>query len=85
MAHKNNPFFKLRSSTAIVKVEQDILEAQERERELRKQRVSLYGSARRTKVNEGGGEVARIEEHSSTLSSLNDFPVEDLPGTSQTG
>lgn len=43
-AAKENPFFKLRSSTSLVKVEQDIREAQEREKELHKQRMSLYGS-----------------------------------------
>lgn len=41
---RENPFFKLRSTATVVKVEQDIREAQERERELRKQRVSLYSS-----------------------------------------
>ncbi|KAG7486829.1 hypothetical protein JOB18_040159 [Solea senegalensis] len=40
---KDNPFFKLRSSKNIVKVERDIREAQEREKELHKQRISLYG------------------------------------------
>lgn len=39
---RENPFFKLRSSATVVKVEQDIRETQERERELRKQRISLY-------------------------------------------
>ncbi|KAF7213120.1 putative LOC107382221-like protein [Nothobranchius furzeri] len=38
-----NPFFKLRSSTNLEKMKQDILEAKERERELRKMRSSLYG------------------------------------------
>ncbi|XP_019718185.1 uncharacterized protein DDB_G0284459 [Hippocampus comes] len=40
---KENPFFKLRSLTNGIKVEQDIREAQEREKELRKQRINLYG------------------------------------------
>ncbi|RVE76310.1 hypothetical protein OJAV_G00008290 [Oryzias javanicus] len=44
---KQNPFFKLRSSDHLVKVKQEILQAQEREREFRNQRISLYG---------GGGE-----------------------------
>ncbi|XP_030208530.1 uncharacterized protein misp3 [Gadus morhua] len=43
---KENPFFKLRPSLAVDKVEQDIREAQQRERELRRQRTSLYGAAR---------------------------------------
>jgi len=42
---KENPFFKLRPSLSVEKVEQDIREAQERERELRRQRTSLYGAA----------------------------------------
>uniref|UniRef100_A0A4W5NSN2 Uncharacterized protein n=1 Tax=Hucho hucho TaxID=62062 RepID=A0A4W5NSN2_9TELE len=41
---KENPFFKLRSSSVSQdKVEQDIREAREREKELRRQRSSLYG------------------------------------------
>ncbi|KAG7491589.1 hypothetical protein MATL_G00005300 [Megalops atlanticus] len=41
---KENPFFKLRSSMSLKpQVEQDIREARERERELRRQRNSLYG------------------------------------------
>ncbi|XP_077381722.1 uncharacterized protein misp3 [Festucalex cinctus] len=43
MLPQENPFFKLRSLTNGVKVEKDIREAQEREKELRKQRISLYG------------------------------------------
>lgn len=81
---RENPFFKLRPSITLVKVEQDIREAQERERELHKQRISLYGG------NEGvpGGDVgagrerpACIEEKSPTVlfSSL-DGPAE--PGLS---
>ncbi|XP_072319574.1 uncharacterized protein misp3 [Eucyclogobius newberryi] len=78
---KENPFFKLRSSTSVVKVEQDIREAQERERELRKQRINLYG----TQVEGEGGRPAAIEEHSRTLSSLKALPVQDLPDPSQNG
>lgn len=41
---KENPFFKLRSSLSLrPDVQQDIREAREREKELRKQRTSLYG------------------------------------------
>ncbi|XP_051940642.1 uncharacterized protein misp3 isoform X2 [Hippocampus zosterae] len=50
MLPKENPFFKLRSLTNDIKVEQDIREAQEREKELRKQRINLYG---------GGGDGGR--------------------------
>uniref|UniRef100_W5MNM2 A-kinase anchor protein 2 C-terminal domain-containing protein n=1 Tax=Lepisosteus oculatus TaxID=7918 RepID=W5MNM2_LEPOC len=43
---RENPFFKLRSSMSLKpEVEQDIREAQQRERELRRQRFSLYGTA----------------------------------------
>ncbi|XP_051568191.1 mitotic interactor and substrate of PLK1-like [Myxocyprinus asiaticus] len=43
---KENPFFKLRSSMSLrPEVEQDIKEAKERERELRRQRNSHYGGA----------------------------------------
>ncbi|TRY98279.1 hypothetical protein DNTS_014162 [Danionella cerebrum] len=43
---KENPFFKLRpSATVHSQVELDIKEAKERERELQKQRTSLYGAA----------------------------------------
>lgn len=51
---RENPFFKLRSSATLVKVEQDIREGQERERELRKQRISLYSSKE-------GGHRSRFE------------------------
>lgn len=67
-----NPFFKLRSSTTLVKVEQDIREAQERERELHKQRINLYGGKEGAKGGGGGGgrgRPASIEEKSPTLSS----------------
>ncbi|XP_066522654.1 uncharacterized protein [Hoplias malabaricus] len=41
---KDNPFFKLRSSLSLrPDVEQEIREAREREKELRKQRTRLYG------------------------------------------
>ncbi|KAM9818769.1 uncharacterized protein ACBT44_008892 [Syngnathus typhle] len=43
MLPKKNPFFKLRSLTNAIEVERDIREAQEREKELRKQRINLYG------------------------------------------
>ncbi|KAG9338753.1 hypothetical protein JZ751_025189 [Albula glossodonta] len=49
---KENPFFKLRSSMSLKpKVEQDIREARQRERELRRQRNSLYGA-----TGNGGGQ-----------------------------
>ncbi|XP_077575902.1 uncharacterized protein misp3 [Stigmatopora nigra] len=68
MLSKENPFFKLRSLTNDVKVEQDIREAQEREKELRKQRINLYG------VTEIGGhgrpvDLERRSVHSSGLES----------------
>lgn len=62
---RENPFFKLRSSATLVKVEQDIREAQERERELRKQRISLY----RGKESERRVRSAAKEERSRRLSS----------------
>lgn len=73
---RENPFFKLRPSTTLVKVEQDIREAQERERELHKQRISLYGGnegVTRGDVEGGRERPASIEEKSPTLlfSSLN--------------
>ncbi|XP_040003061.1 uncharacterized protein si:ch211-207j7.2 [Xiphias gladius] len=86
VAPKENPFFKLRSSTNLVKVEQDIRETQEREKELRKQRISLYGETGRAKGGEGGGggRPAIIEAKSPTLSSssLNGLAVPDIPGSS---
>ncbi|XP_054634112.1 uncharacterized protein misp3 isoform X2 [Dunckerocampus dactyliophorus] len=57
MTSKKNPFFKLRTPTNVIKVEQDIREAQEREKELRKQRVHLYGDEGGTMG--GGGGVRR--------------------------
>ncbi|XP_045061799.1 uncharacterized protein misp3 [Coregonus clupeaformis] len=57
---KENPFFKLRSSSVSQdKVEQDIREAREREKELRRQRSSLYGGG-------GGGRPASREVQSHT-------------------
>nr|XP_019939409.1 PREDICTED: uncharacterized protein MISP3 [Paralichthys olivaceus] len=64
VAPKDNPFFKLRSSTNVVKVEQDIWETQEREKELRKQRLSLYGRKGGVK----GGGVEKPEEKIPTMS-----------------
>lgn len=61
---RENPFFKLRSSATLVKVEQDIREAQERERELRKQRISLYRSR-----SEGGERVRSGASSTSSSSS----------------
>ncbi|GAA6232343.1 uncharacterized protein LOC108875945 isoform X1 [Lates japonicus] len=90
VAPKENPFFKLRSSTNLVKVEQDIREAQEREKELRKQRISLYGGTGGAKGGGGGrgggggGQPASIEGKSPTLSSssLNGLAVPNSPGSS---
>lgn len=42
---KENPFFKLRPSANVGKVEQEICEAKEREKELRQQRTSVYRGA----------------------------------------
>lgn len=66
VASKENPFFKLRSSTNLVKVKQDILDAQEREKELRNQRISLYGGSSGAKG--GGGRSIGVEETSSMSS-----------------
>lgn len=91
MAPKENPFFKLRSSTNLVKVERDIREAQEREKELRKQRSSLYGSTGGAKEGSGGGggsgRPSSIDAKSPRLSSssLNGLAVPDLPGSSSRG
>ncbi|XP_029004879.2 uncharacterized protein LOC114854538 [Betta splendens] len=49
---RENPFFKLRPSTNVGKVEQEIREAKEREKELREQRSSVQRAARGAK---GGG------------------------------
>ncbi|XP_034044465.1 uncharacterized protein LOC117526513 [Thalassophryne amazonica] len=61
---KENRFFKLRSSTALVKVEQDIKEAQEREKELCKQRTRLYAGPR---VPGGGGGLGRGDKDGGGL------------------
>ncbi|XP_076584427.1 uncharacterized protein misp3 [Chaetodon auriga] len=90
---KENPFFKLRSSSNLVKVEQDIREAQEREKEFHKQRISLYGGTEGVKGGGrqgggGGGGVrpASIEGKGPTSSSsLNGLVVPDLPGSSSRG
>nr|XP_020452756.1 uncharacterized protein LOC109958450 [Monopterus albus] len=81
---KENPFFKLRSSVKKVKVEQDIRETQEREKELRKQRMSLYGCTGGAK---GGGRPDSIEGKSLTLSSssANGLAVLDSSDSSSTG
>lgn len=50
---RENPFFKLRSSNPVLRVEQDIREAQDREKELYRQRISLYGGLEGAKA--GGG------------------------------
>ncbi|XP_034397232.1 uncharacterized protein si:ch211-207j7.2 isoform X2 [Cyclopterus lumpus] len=78
-AHKENPFFKLRPSTNVIKVEQDIREAQEREKDLHKQRASLYGG-RGERVG-GGRPLTTL----SPSSSLNGLAVPDLPGSSSRG
>ncbi|XP_035856084.1 uncharacterized protein si:ch211-207j7.2 isoform X2 [Sander lucioperca] len=85
---KENPFFKLRTSTNVVKVEQDIREAQEREKELHRQRISLYGGTEGAKGGGGGGErPVSTEGKSPTLSSssLSGLSVPDLPGSSSRG
>ncbi|XP_024262877.2 uncharacterized protein LOC112238537 [Oncorhynchus tshawytscha] len=62
---KENPFFKLRSSSVSQdKVEQDIREAREREKELRRQRSSLYGGG--GGGGGGGGRPASREVQSPT-------------------
>ncbi|KAL3066897.1 hypothetical protein OYC64_016774 [Pagothenia borchgrevinki] len=83
-APKENPFFKLRSSTNVVKVEKDIREAQEREKELHKQRISLYGG---TEGAGGGGGPVIAEGKTPTLSSssLNGLAVPELPVSSSRG
>lgn len=87
---RENPFFKLRPSTTLDKVEQDIREAQERERELHKQRISLYGGKEGEKgggVGEGGGgRPASIGEKSPTLSSsLNRLAGSDSSSRGESG
>ena len=75
VALKDNPFFKLRSSTNVTKVEQDIREAQEREKELRKQRMSLYGGA-------GGVQVGGETIPTMSSSSLNGPAIPEVPDSS---
>ncbi|KAJ8415971.1 hypothetical protein AAFF_G00379930 [Aldrovandia affinis] len=59
---RENPFFRLRSSLSLrPEVEQDIREARQRERELRRQRTSLYGT-----TGAGGGRPASQETRSPT-------------------
>ncbi|CAL8332965.1 unnamed protein product [Merluccius merluccius] len=83
---KENPFFKLRSSLSVDKVEQDIREAQEREKELRRLRTSLYGAMgagteERTRggrgVNGGGVQLSPcpISSQSFNLPALPAQPV----------
>lgn len=70
---RENPFFKLRSSNTVLRVEQDIREAQDREQELYRQRISLYGSKESPKEGGGGpegGKEDREERKSFTLSPL---------------
>lgn len=67
---RENPFFKLRSSNTVLRVEQDIREAQDREQELYKQRISLYGSKESPKEGGGGGPEDGKEKKSFTLSPL---------------
>ncbi|XP_059187840.1 uncharacterized protein misp3 [Centropristis striata] len=81
VAPKENPFFKLRSSTNVVKVEKDILEAQEREKELHKQRISLYGGTQGAK---GEGKPVSTGEKLSS-SSLNGLAGPDVPSSSSRG
>ncbi|KAK5865953.1 hypothetical protein PBY51_020183 [Eleginops maclovinus] len=88
-APKENPFFKLRLSTNLVKVEQDIREAQEREKDLHKQRISLYGGTESTKgagVGVGGPVIiAEGKTHMLSSSSPNGLAVPDLPGSLSRG
>ncbi|XP_048870110.1 uncharacterized protein misp3 [Brienomyrus brachyistius] len=70
---KENPFFKLRSSLSLrPKVEQDIRETRERERELRRQRNSLHG-----------GEIPRTASGrpANTKTRISSTPRYSLPST----
>lgn len=69
---RENPFFKLRSSNTVLRVEQDIREAQDREQELYRQRISLYGSQESPKEEgrRGGGGPEDGKEQTFTLSPL---------------
>lgn len=64
LSQRENPFFKLRSSKSVLRVEQDIREAQDREQEFYRQRISLYGSSEGAKA--GGGPEDGIEKRSFT-------------------
>ncbi|XP_061088785.1 uncharacterized protein misp3 [Conger conger] len=67
-----NPFFKLRSSMSLrPDVEQDIEEGRQREKELRRQRSSLYGTT-------GGARPASAEPRSPTPSQ-NGLSTPELP------
>ncbi|XP_028317178.1 uncharacterized protein misp3 [Gouania willdenowi] len=78
---KENPFFKLRSSDTFVKVKQDIQETEERERELRNQRMSLY---RGIKGGDGKGTPIQEEEKTSisSIPPINGQNTSDAPGLS---
>ncbi|KAM4584952.1 uncharacterized protein misp3 [Odontesthes bonariensis] len=84
VASKENPFYKLRPSTNLVKVKQDILVAQEREKELRSQRISLYGGIQ---AGEGGGvQLISLEGKSpSSSSSKERLDMPDMPGSTSKG
>ncbi|XP_043098535.1 uncharacterized protein misp3 isoform X2 [Puntigrus tetrazona] len=70
---KENPFFKLRSSMCLQsQVELDIKEAKERERELQRQRNSLYG----------GAVMYGKEGRGAGMDLSTDIRVRDLRGTS---
>ncbi|XP_057698522.1 uncharacterized protein misp3 [Corythoichthys intestinalis] len=77
MFPKENPFFKLRSLTNDVKVEQDIREAQEREEELRKQRISLYGAVG------GGGSWGPVGLERSVQASVLQYSTSSPSGGSR--
>lgn len=62
---RENPFFKLRSSIPVLRVEQDIREAQDREQELYRQRISLYGT---TESPRAGGPEDGSQKMSLTVS-----------------
>uniref|UniRef100_A0A3B5AQV0 A-kinase anchor protein 2 C-terminal domain-containing protein n=1 Tax=Stegastes partitus TaxID=144197 RepID=A0A3B5AQV0_9TELE len=86
VAVTENPFFKLRASTNLVKVKQDIQETQDREKELRKQRVSLYGNGGSPNGGGGAGRPVGLEVKNPVLSSsLNGLAVPYLPGSSSRG
>ncbi|CAG5941978.1 unnamed protein product [Menidia menidia] len=70
---EENPFFKLRPSTNLVKVKQDILQAQEREREIQNQRISLYGGGEGTRAE--GLQLISSEGDNSKISTSNEGPI----------